>query len=94
MGAHGGIAAGTVGAMATHTILIVEAEGVNSNWMEPTDLDMNQFVQGSAAKPPHSGSFNVGFADGSLLGLKGTLSAEERKALATRNGGEIVPMSP
>jgi prepilin-type processing-associated H-X9-DG protein len=78
----------------SNTILIVEAAGVNSNWMEPTDLDMNLFVQGSAAKPPHAGSFNVGFADGAVRGMKGTLSADERKALATRNGGEIVPMSP
>ena len=54
----------------SNTIIVVEVEGMSVNWMEPKDVDIEQFVTstggpgGPGAK--HPGGFNVVFADANI----------------------------
>jgi prepilin-type processing-associated H-X9-DG protein len=78
----------------SNTIAIVEVEGMPVNWMEPKDIDIEQFVSstggpgGAGAKHLHG--FNTAFADGSVRFLMDQTDPITKRALATRAGGEAV----
>ena len=78
----------------SNTLMVVEVEGISANWMEPKDIDIEQFVTstggpgGPGAK--HPGGFNVLFADGSVRFLRDATDPATKRALSTRAGGEVV----
>jgi hypothetical protein len=69
----------------SNTILAIEVKGSGVNWAEPKDIDI-----GSAWPQPgnYPGKVLVMFADGSVRTMD--LSNGDFKAMATRNGGEVV----
>ena len=89
-----GLSLNTVTDGTSNTIIVVEVEGMSVNWMEPKDVDIEQFVTstggpgGPGAK--HPGGFNVLFADGSVRFFRDTTDPATKRALSTRAGGEVV----
>lgn len=74
----------------SNTVMIIESQGVNKNWMEPTDLDVNQFVLGTGAGSNHPNSFTAGFADASVRSLPTATDSGTRQAMSTASGGEVL----
>lgn len=74
----------------SNTVILVEWPGANKNWMEPTDLDVNLFVQGAGMASNHPSTFTVGFADGSVRSLSTTTDPGTRQAMSTASGGEVL----
>lgn len=74
----------------SNTVMVVEWPGANKNWMEPTDLDLNLFVQGAGTGGHHKGTFTAGFADGSVRSLSSTTDPGTRQAMGTAAGGEVL----
>ena len=72
----------------TNTILVVEAKRAIP-WTKPEDIPLDD------AKPSRLGgyfpnTFNVGFGDGSVKGLKSSINEAVLRALFTRAGGEVI----
>jgi len=79
-----------------NTILVVEVVGTSTNWMEPTDLDletMQMVINGGAGEmgSRHPGGIMVAYADGSVHFLAETIDRNLLKILVTRNDGQAVP---
>lgn len=72
----------------SNTILIVESTK-EVNWMEPTDLSMNEFLS-SPKSSHHSGVFQAAFGDGAVMALENDMPQETKRALVTKNQGEQV----
>jgi prepilin-type processing-associated H-X9-DG protein len=80
----------------SNTILAVEVVGTGVKWAEPKDLDINTMVfkinSGGANSigSPFPGGANVLMADGSVRFMSNSVLESTLKAMATRNGGEVV----
>ena len=84
----------------SNTIAVVDAPAKNMVvWTAPDDLDVSELVVDIHAakklKPEmilkqHGGGSYVGFADGSVRRLKGTINQAVFGALLTNSGGEVI----
>ncbi len=74
-----------------NTILVVEVNGSTVNWLEPTDLTVDEFIARLNAPPTggHPGGINVLFADGSVRFIAQMTPPAVLKSLVTRSGGEM-----
>jgi prepilin-type processing-associated H-X9-DG protein len=74
----------------SNTIFMVEIKGSGVKWSEPRGLDITQPMQ----LPPgnHTGGNIVGFCDGSVRFISSSTPATTIHAMATRAGGEVVPI--
>jgi hypothetical protein len=91
----------------SQTIMVVEASGMGTNWMEPRDLTMNQAVNLLTTQPRsgHSqvyegfftrtyyetSSRNVARCDGSVYWMEQLNDPALAEALLTAAGGEVIP---
>jgi prepilin-type processing-associated H-X9-DG protein len=79
----------------SNTILVVEANGRNVNWMEPKDIDIQELAAGNVAgldgvSGKYPGGANVLFADGSVSFMSPTSGLSNLRELSTKSGGEVV----
>jgi len=80
----------------SNTIMVVEASGCGINWLEPRDLDLDEFglqINSAGAGGIHSyhpGGVNVLISDGSVRFLSETIDTRTLEALITKAGGEAV----
>jgi prepilin-type processing-associated H-X9-DG protein len=80
----------------SNTILAVEVIGTGVKWAEPKDLDINTMVfkiNGGGANSigsPYPGGANVAMADGSVRFMSDSVLEATLRAMATRNGGEVI----
>jgi len=77
---------------AGQTLLVVEMCSEHAvPWMSPQDTDEQTFLdQYPKGCSPHSGGFNVGYADGSVGFISSTCSREVLKALITADGNDVL----
>ncbi len=78
-----------------NTLLVVEVEGQQVPWMEPTDLSLEQMqmaINGGATEPGshHPGGINAAMADGSVRFIADSIDSNLLKLLITRNDGQPV----
>ena len=78
-----------------NTILVVEVEGQQVPWMEPTDLSLDQMqmaINAGSTEPGsnHPGGINVALADGSIRFIAETIDPNMLQILITRNDGQVV----
>jgi prepilin-type processing-associated H-X9-DG protein len=69
-----------------NTLLVVESARP-VRWTEPIDPALPLANR-------HNGAFNAAFADGSVRSLQTNIDEQVLRALVTRNGGEVVQLSP
>ncbi len=87
----------------SNTMLVVEVRSGAVQWTDPTDLDGSRMSfsiasggPAAGAGPPteigsyHPGGAQVGFADGATRFISGSVSPQTLRALATRDGGEVI----
>lgn len=74
----------------SNTIMVVEAEGGSVNWLEPTDIDIDELTNRQSGSY-HPGGYNVGLADGSVQYLTDSMLSEQLRSMATAAGGEEIP---
>jgi hypothetical protein len=80
------VAMGSLVDGAQNTMLLVEVKASGVNWAEPNDLDVGQPI---SLPPGNDGRGNfVSFADGSVRLVPNTLTPQQIRALATRDGRE------
>lgn len=73
----------------SNTLLVVEVPHAQAvPWMSPTDCDLPTFLK--LAQGQHAGRNNVAFADGSVQFFLDDMTAENRAALVSKQGGEVV----
>jgi prepilin-type processing-associated H-X9-DG protein len=72
-----------------NTFLVVEGARPEP-WSQPTGLplDSGEPLLGMGSK--HPGGFNASFGDGSVRFIKRSINPQTLRALATRDGGEVV----
>ncbi len=77
---------------AGQTLLIVEMPSEYAvPWMSPQDTDEPTFlIQYSKAATPHSGGFNVGYADGHVGFLSSGCSRQVLKAIISTDGHDVL----
>jgi hypothetical protein len=91
------------------TILVIEASGMHSSWLDPRPLSLDEAVELLTVKPRSghrriSDGFlittyydrsdrNVAFCDGRIEYLRQLKSAEVARALFTATGGESIPQN-
>ncbi len=80
----------------SNTILIVEVRGSGTNWMEPTDLDLEAMTMAINSSPNEMGSYHPGglqvaLADGSVRFISETIDRGLLKLLIIRNDGTPIP---
>ena len=75
-----------------NTLIVVETGRSQAvHWAEPKDMDLQSFMNAaSTADFAHHGGQHVLMADAALHFLRTSTDANTRKAMTTRNGGEIV----
>jgi prepilin-type processing-associated H-X9-DG protein len=83
----------------SNTIMVVEATGANTHWMEPYDLDqqalrqpINSTANGTTISSVHPGGAMVLFADGSVEFLSEQMTQNLLQAVITKSGGEDVQL--
>ncbi|MCA9122030.1 MAG: DUF1559 domain-containing protein [Planctomycetaceae bacterium] len=79
----------------SNTILVVEVEGQQVPWMEPTDLSLEQMqmaINGGLTEPGsnHPGGFQSALADGSIRFIAATIDPNLLRNLITRNDGQPI----
>ena len=79
----------------SNTILIVEVEGQQVPWMEPTDLSLDQMQMAINSGPTepgsrHPGGFQAALADGSVRFIPETIDSNTLRNLITRNDGQAI----
>jgi len=79
------------------TIMVVETRGRSVNWAQPQDVvpgDLKQGIYGLVgnASGLHAGGVHVITADGEVRFLSSSTPSDYLEAMATINGGEIVPV--
>lgn len=81
----------------SNTIMVVEAADAGVNWLEPTDLDIDNISftindpnTGAAIASGHVNKANVLYADGSVHQLAVGIDPQMLYALFTKAGGEVV----
>jgi len=82
---------------SSSTILVVEVAGYPMYWSEPFDLEIDtmdlyigDLESGEGISSTHPGGANVAFADGSVRFIPDSISGGTIRALATKDGGEII----
>ena len=72
----------------SNTVAVVEVRGSGVNWAEPRDLDLSQPMP----LPPgnHPQGNNAAMLDGSVRFLSKNMPPDQVRAIATRNGNEII----
>jgi len=85
-----GVPIGAVTDGLSNTLLVVEG-AVPVPWSKPGDLSLasGEPLLGMGSK--HPGGLNVLTADGSVRFFKNSISPQVLKAMATCNGGEVIP---
>jgi prepilin-type processing-associated H-X9-DG protein len=92
---------------AANTILVIEASGLDRNWMEPGDLTIDEAVELLTTKPRsghrhvsdgflttkyyETSQRNVAFCDGHVEFMGQLKDASLARALLTADGGEPIP---
>jgi prepilin-type processing-associated H-X9-DG protein len=82
----------------SNTLVVVETANSSVTWTEPIDLSAEQMLfeigagDGSEVGSFHSRGANVVFGDGHVAFLPDSISPEELRGMATRDGGEAVSM--
>ncbi len=72
----------------SNTMLVVEVDPQQAvYWMQPADLDLPTF-ESNPVSSRHIGGCNCGLADGSVIFLSESISAEGKKGLVSKAGGE------
>ncbi len=79
----------------SNTILVVEVEGQQVPWMEPTDLSLDQMQMAINSGPTdpgsnHPGGVMVSMADGSVRFLAASIDPQLLRNLITRNDGQRI----
>lgn len=80
----------------SNTIMAVEAPEPTVPWLEPRDIQMNEFIElmgrirTEARYAYHSGGVNSVFMDGSARFLRATIKSNVLRALVTPSGGEVI----
>ena len=83
----------------SNTVLIVEVANSDTHWMEPVDISLDEalarFTDKSKVKDccNHPGEINVSLMDGSTHVIELPVSAEDLKAIATIDGGEVLDIN-
>jgi hypothetical protein len=76
------------------TILFVETANSGIHWMEPRDLDIDEFLTrrspNAASNSPHKNGTFIAFADSTFCLMCNNTGTEAVRALLTVNGGERV----
>ena len=78
-----------------NTILVVEVDGQQVPWMEPTDLSIDQIqmaINAGSTEPgsKHPGGMQAALADGSVRFISETVDPNLLRSLITRGGGEAI----
>src|SRR5262245_28651730 len=73
----------------SNTIVVVEVKNSGINWAEPRDLTIGQPMSLPAGN--HPGGNNVLYADGSVRFMSKSTGTTVIRAIATKDGGEILP---
>ena len=79
----------------SNTILVVEVEGQQVPWMEPTDLSLDQMqmaINGGSTESGsnHPGGVMAALADGSVRFIADTIDPNMLRNLITRNDGQAI----
>ncbi|MBC8355828.1 MAG: DUF1559 domain-containing protein [Planctomycetes bacterium] len=79
----------------SNTIMVVEVEGQQVPWMEPTDLSLDQMqmaINAASTEPGsnHPGGMQAALADGSVRFIAASVDSNLLRSLITRDGGEVV----
>jgi len=80
----------------SNTIMVVEVSGSGIHWLEPRDLDLDEFgpqingPAGAGIRSYHPGGVQVLFCDGSVRFLSETIDTSVLEAMITKAGGEVV----
>jgi hypothetical protein len=79
----------------SNTILVVEVEGQQVPWMEPTDLSLDQMQMAINSGPTepgsnHPGGFQAALADGSVRFIAASIDPNTLRILITRNDGQSI----
>ncbi len=75
----------------SHTLMVVEASGLDIPWMKPQDIDaasIKRVGDPKGASSKHAGGTHVLMADGSVRFISNNIDKKTFKAMITRNGGE------
>ena len=70
-----------------NTILVVESTDHSVNWLEPSDVTVDQLLQDSTH---HPGGFNAAMADGSVRFISKSVSPERLRGLLSPAGNESI----
>ena len=80
----------------SQTMVVIEAAGSTTNWLQPTDVKVSQLRAGlnsaNTASPGsnHPQGVNTLLADGSVVQLSGDAPASDLQAMATIDGDEFI----
>ena len=77
----------------SNTVMVYESDPATSvHWMEPRDGDINAFIAAfsSTHRHTHTGGANCTLADGSVRFFSNNTPPQTLRALATKDGGEVV----
>jgi hypothetical protein len=77
----------------SNTIMIVEGDsGLAVPWMQPQDIDLNQFLNAGTAKNSggHDWGGHVMMGDGAVVFIADSMSPELREAMISKDGQEII----
>ena len=75
----------------SQTLLVAEVPHSQAvPWMSPQDCDLPTFAKAAQGTHHHGRGANMALADGSITFVSETASAEDRRALVTKDGGEAV----
>lgn len=79
----------------SNTVLVVEVEGQNVSWMEPTDLSLDQMQMAINSGPTepgshHPGGMNAAMGDGAVMFLADSIDPNTLQLLITRADGQAV----
>ncbi|MDA1052074.1 MAG: DUF1559 domain-containing protein [Planctomycetota bacterium] len=80
---------------SSNTILVVEVEGQQVPWMEPTDLSLDQMQMAINSRPTepgsnHLGGFQAALADGSVHFIADSIDPTMLRNLITRGDGQTI----
>lgn len=79
----------------SNTILVVEVDGQQVPWMEPTDLSLDQMqmaINAGSTEPgsKHAGGMQAALADGSVRFITASVDPNMLRNLITRNDGQMI----
>jgi len=87
-----GISFGEVTDGRSNTLMVVETKAA-SPWTQPSCIDYTPKAPIPQLGSAHPGGFNAALGDGSVRFFKDPVPTTTLDAMATRNGGEIIPAS-